>query len=636
MASLLVFLNGKKQYELKLEPGREFIVGRGENCDLVLEAERGISRQHLKISSQEGQWVVEVLSRYGELYQDGNKINSIQLQEGTRFEVPPYEFRFESAAAVKFDDERTPVAQAGSVDLSERTFVGAVVVLPFLRVCDSNGDLVQIFQLDGHAWVAGRDVSCNLFIDNPKFSRRHFEIRFEEGAYLLKDLGSSNGTLLNGENVGTDTWTQLKSGDAITVVDWTLYFELRDSNFDAKLQEIPQELQLPVFYSNEIHPSPAHYLDSAPDAGFASGVPPMPPPPAAVAPAKKVNWVRMAIYLVLVGSGVFYFLGNSGSNKQTAEGTAEKSMANPFEKLSPQQQQYVKDTYRLADRLFKEGRYEMARQEVAKVHQLVPNYEESRNLEKLSDIAIQTQVEQQKAEVREREMAEMEDKIQKTVAECRKLITPRVQIKQLEDCLGPVVPLNPDHASILQLREQAEQVIAEQAMNREKQADYLSRVRKLQSQYEKANRFLKDGKPLEAIPAFEAVVKSSHPDPQKLKPAAQRQIASIQRNLISKQAELEKVADEAQRKGELKLAIQTLQKALQVNPENETIKGRINSMLGELRKQMQTLYQEGVLEESVGEVETAKARWKKIINTSIPEEDYYKKAKIKLKKYGAE
>jgi hypothetical protein len=55
--------------------------------------------------------------------------------------------------------------------------------------------------------------------------------------------------------------------------------------------------------------------------------------------------------------------------------------------------------------------------------------------------------------------------------------------------------------------------------------------------------------------------------------------------------------------------------------------------MSELKKQMQALYQEGVREESVGEVETAKVRWRKIVELSIPEEDYYKKAKIKLRKY---
>ena len=55
---------------------------------------------------------------------------------------------------------------------------------------------------------------------------------------------------------------------------------------------------------------------------------------------------------------------------------------------------------------------------------------------------------------------------------------------------------------------------------------------------------------------------------------------------------------------------------------------------------MMVLYQEGVLEESYGNVDGgesrkgAKDRWKKILEMDIPDGEYYKKAYIKLKKYG--
>ena len=78
-----------------------------------------------------------------------------------------------------------------------------------------------------------------------------------------------------------------------------------------------------------------------------------------------------------------------------------------------------------------------------------------------------------------------------------------------------------------------------------------------------------------------------------------------------------------------------LKKALKINPDNESVKSKINFSLNELKKQMQVLYQEGILEESVGEVDSAKAKWKKIIDSSVPDEEYYKKSMIKLKKYGA-
>jgi tetratricopeptide (TPR) repeat protein len=278
----------------------------------------------------------------------------------------------------------------------------------------------------------------------------------------------------------------------------------------------------------------------------------------------------------------------------------------------------------------------MARQEVAKVHQLVPVFEESKNLEKLSEIAIQTQIEQQRAEVREREKVEMEEKIQKTVAQCKQLVNSKVEVHAIDDCLAPVIPLNPDHEAIVSLKARVDSLISNRLAQQEKAAEYSALARRHRALFEKAKSIEQSGQSLEAIEAYEKVLASRLPDPQSLRGQAKRQIASIQKQLSDQQSELEKEADSHLKRGDLKQAILTLQKASKINPENESIKGRVSSLLNDLKKQMMTLYKEGVLEESVGEVDTAKTKWKKIIEASLPEEDYYRKAKSKLKKYGAD
>jgi tetratricopeptide (TPR) repeat protein len=278
----------------------------------------------------------------------------------------------------------------------------------------------------------------------------------------------------------------------------------------------------------------------------------------------------------------------------------------------------------------------MARQEVTKIHQLVPVYEESKNLEKLAEVAIQTQLDQQRAEAQEKEKAEMDEKIRRTVAQCRTKISSKIEMKTIDDCLSPVIALNPEHADILALKSQVDQIIAARLQSQEKQAEYQALLRRQKGLFDKAVALKQAGKPLEALVAYDDVVKSKLPDPQNYKLQSKQEIASIQQDLATKQGELEKTANDQSKAGNLKGAITTLKQAIEINPENEVLKGRVNSMLGELKKQMQVLYQEGVLEESVGEVETAKTKWKKIIEQSLPEEDYYKKARSKIKKYEAE
>jgi len=49
--------------------------------------------------------------------------------------------------------------------------------------------------------IIGRKEDCAIVLPSNTVSRHHAQIRREEGSYLLSDLGSTNGTLLNGEPV---------------------------------------------------------------------------------------------------------------------------------------------------------------------------------------------------------------------------------------------------------------------------------------------------------------------------------------------------------------------------------------------------------------------------------------------------
>jgi pSer/pThr/pTyr-binding forkhead associated (FHA) protein len=63
-------------------------------------------------------------------------------------------------------------------------------------------------------FVLGRIAECDLVIDDGKASRRHARILVEAGVVEIEDLGSSNGTLLNGKPV---TRRVLRSGDEVQI-----------------------------------------------------------------------------------------------------------------------------------------------------------------------------------------------------------------------------------------------------------------------------------------------------------------------------------------------------------------------------------------------------------------------------------
>jgi predicted component of type VI protein secretion system len=63
--------------------------------------------------------------------------------------------------------------------------------------------------------VVGRHDDCQLRIKSSQVSRRHCELFEKKGLLLVKDLGSSNGTYVNGKKI--ESQQVLEPGDEITV-----------------------------------------------------------------------------------------------------------------------------------------------------------------------------------------------------------------------------------------------------------------------------------------------------------------------------------------------------------------------------------------------------------------------------------
>ena len=67
------------------------------------------------------------------------------------------------------------------------------------------------FPIDGNM-IVGRATDCDLHFGFDRLSRKHAELKVLSGVLMLKDLGSSNGTFLNGKKVSQAT---LHGGDTV-------------------------------------------------------------------------------------------------------------------------------------------------------------------------------------------------------------------------------------------------------------------------------------------------------------------------------------------------------------------------------------------------------------------------------------
>jgi pSer/pThr/pTyr-binding forkhead associated (FHA) protein len=77
------------------------------------------------------------------------------------------------------------------------------------------------FMLDGALTRVGRHPDSDIFLDDVTVSRRHAEFVRQDRAYVVRDVGSLNGTYLNRERVEE---AQLENGDEVQIGKFKLVY----------------------------------------------------------------------------------------------------------------------------------------------------------------------------------------------------------------------------------------------------------------------------------------------------------------------------------------------------------------------------------------------------------------------------
>jgi pSer/pThr/pTyr-binding forkhead associated (FHA) protein len=72
-----------------------------------------------------------------------------------------------------------------------------------------------VFPLEGEQLTIGRDSSNGVAINDAEVSRKHSRLMFQGGKYVIDDLGSTNGTFVNGQRLAGPV--VLKAGDVVSL-----------------------------------------------------------------------------------------------------------------------------------------------------------------------------------------------------------------------------------------------------------------------------------------------------------------------------------------------------------------------------------------------------------------------------------
>jgi predicted component of type VI protein secretion system len=145
------------------------------------------------------------------------------------------------------------------------------------------------FPLEGDQLIIGRDSSNAVPINDAEISRKHSRLSFQGGKYVLEDLGSTNGTFVNGQRLSGPV--VLKPGDVVSLGEQIVLM------YDA-INMDPGATMASSRKPARMSPPPIQSSAPAPAPVYAS-----PPPAYSAAPDRKTNMTP-----IFIGGGVLVFI----------------------------------------------------------------------------------------------------------------------------------------------------------------------------------------------------------------------------------------------------------------------------------------------------------------------------------------
>ncbi len=118
------------------------------------------------------------------------------------------------------------------------------------------------FPLEGDQLTIGRDASNGVAINDAEVSRKHTRLSFQGGKYVVEDLGSTNGTFVNGQRLAGPV--VLKPGDVVSLGEQIVLMYDAINNDPGATMAAPRK-------SARVEPPPAPSYSPAPAYAPAAG-----------------------------------------------------------------------------------------------------------------------------------------------------------------------------------------------------------------------------------------------------------------------------------------------------------------------------------------------------------------------------
>ncbi|AKU91332.1 sigma-54-dependent Fis family transcriptional regulator [Vulgatibacter incomptus] len=193
MAELIFFRRGEELMRVLLDQ-HSMVIGRGASADIAIPHPE-VSRRQALVERRDGRFVAIDLSGRG-LRTASGTVDETPLSEGSELWLGDYRALFREAAGPTHGETRNDLVGEFTRDVGASRKLDEPVLL---RV--RSGGTERTVPLEGEV-VVGKDPGCAVVLDDAFASGVHCRIVRDGGRILLHDLGSTNGTWVNGIRVG--------------------------------------------------------------------------------------------------------------------------------------------------------------------------------------------------------------------------------------------------------------------------------------------------------------------------------------------------------------------------------------------------------------------------------------------------
>jgi pSer/pThr/pTyr-binding forkhead associated (FHA) protein len=197
----------------------ELTLGRAQECSVVLTA-GGVSRRHARLYLKDGRVWLEDLGSSNGTYLDGARVERpTRVASGGRIKVGDYELSVAGTSKSREDDAaagpvlelverparpsalgKPPPKEALAIRPRRSALLAPATGTRWVLNGMSGPSVGQSYPVSGRMLV-GRVPPAVILVDDGSVSRRHAELELAASGVVVRDLGSANGTRVNGQPV---------------------------------------------------------------------------------------------------------------------------------------------------------------------------------------------------------------------------------------------------------------------------------------------------------------------------------------------------------------------------------------------------------------------------------------------------